>query len=96
MKEFYLLNERANALSMLTEDLNTTPMKKEYDFSKGERAKFYQADKEIYLPIYIEPKMMEALTRLSKAQGVEVATIVNECLRREIAAKLPMGKYPSS
>jgi hypothetical protein len=30
-------------------------MKKEYDFSKGERAKFYRPDAEIYLPIYLEP-----------------------------------------
>ena len=29
-------------------------MKKEYDFSKGERAKFYQSDAEINLPIYLE------------------------------------------
>ena len=60
-------------------------MKKEYDFSKGERAKFFHADTEIYLPVYIEPKMMEVLTRLSKAKGLEVATIVNECLRKEIS-----------
>lgn len=30
-------------------------MKKEYDFSKGERGKFYRPDVELYLPIYIEP-----------------------------------------
>jgi len=30
-------------------------MKKEYDFSKGERAKFYRSDAEINLPIYLEP-----------------------------------------
>jgi hypothetical protein len=30
-------------------------MKKEYDFSKGEQAKFYRSDAEINLPIYLEP-----------------------------------------
>jgi hypothetical protein len=30
-------------------------MKKEYDFSKGERAKFYRSDAEINLSIYLGP-----------------------------------------
>jgi hypothetical protein len=29
-------------------------MKEEYDFSEGERAKFYRPDAEINLPIYLE------------------------------------------
>ena len=53
-------------------------MKKEYNFSKGERGKFYRPDAELYLPIYIEPDMMEVLRKFSKKKGVEVATIVNE------------------
>jgi len=34
-------------------------MKKEYDFSKGERGKFYQPDAKINLPIYLEPDVRE-------------------------------------
>ena len=30
-------------------------MKKEYDFSKGERGKFYNPGAKIDLPIYLEP-----------------------------------------
>jgi len=30
-------------------------MKKEYDFSKGERGKFYQPDTQLNLPVYLEP-----------------------------------------
>ena len=30
-------------------------MKKEYDFSKGERGKFYQPDIQLNLPVYLEP-----------------------------------------
>ena len=29
-------------------------MRKEYDFSKGERGKFYKPDLELYLPIYLD------------------------------------------
>ena len=60
-------------------------MKKEYDFSKGERGKFYRTDAELYLPIYIEPDMMEVLRKLSKKKGIEVATIVNEWIKKDIA-----------
>jgi len=30
-------------------------MKKEYDFSKGERGKFYRPDIQLNLPVYLEP-----------------------------------------
>ena len=30
-------------------------MKKEYDFSKGERGKFYKPDIQLNLPVYLEP-----------------------------------------
>ena len=60
-------------------------MKKEYDFSKGERSKFYRPDAELYLPIYIEPNIMEALRKLSKKKGVDVATIVNEWIKKDIS-----------
>lgn len=34
-------------------------MKKEYDFSKGERGKFYKPDAEIELPIYLDADLRE-------------------------------------
>ncbi|MBI5749048.1 MAG: hypothetical protein HZA00_07965 [Nitrospinae bacterium] len=60
-------------------------MEKEYDFSKGERGKFYRSDAELYLPIYIEPDMMEVLRKLSKKKGVEITTIVNEWIKKDIS-----------
>ena len=30
-------------------------MKKKYDFSKGERGKFYRPDIQLNLPVYLEP-----------------------------------------
>jgi hypothetical protein len=32
-------------------------MKKEYDFSKAERGKFYRSDVQINLPVYLEPEL---------------------------------------
>jgi hypothetical protein len=35
-------------------------MKKQYDFSKGERGKFYHPDAELRIPIYLEPDVAKA------------------------------------
>jgi hypothetical protein len=32
-------------------------MKKEYDFSKGERGKFYRPGAKLNLPVYLEPEL---------------------------------------
>ncbi|KFN37757.1 hypothetical protein KN63_08370 [Smithella sp. F21] len=34
-------------------------MKKEYDFSKGVRGKFYKPDIQLNIPVYLEPKLKE-------------------------------------
>ena len=34
-------------------------MKTEYDFSKGERGKFYRPDAQLNLPVYLEPDVRE-------------------------------------
>lgn len=44
-------------------------MKKEYNFSKGERGTFYRQEAEMYLPIYIEPDMMEVLKNFRRKKA---------------------------
>ena len=34
-------------------------MKKEYDFSKGKRGKFYRPGAKLNLPVYLEPDLRE-------------------------------------
>lgn len=60
-------------------------MKKEYDFSKGERGKFYRPDAELYVPIYLEKETLAVLRKLSKKKGVEISAIVNEWIRKDIS-----------
>ncbi len=43
-------------------------MKKEYDFSNGERGKFYSQDTKFNLPIYLEPEIEIFITKLAKEQ----------------------------
>lgn len=60
-------------------------MKKEYDFSKGVRGKFYNQDAEFYLPIYLEQDALETLQKFSTTKGVEIGTIVNEWIKKDIS-----------
>lgn len=59
-------------------------MKKEYDFSKGERGKFYRADARLNLPVYLEPDIAEFIQKYSKDKNKDVQAIVNEWLRNNI------------
>jgi hypothetical protein len=59
-------------------------MKKEYDFSQGERGKFYHPDLELKFPVYLEKDIAEFLQELSKRKGVDIETIVNDWLRKDI------------
>ncbi|MBW4484679.1 MAG: hypothetical protein KME14_19260 [Tildeniella torsiva UHER 1998/13D] len=59
-------------------------MKAEYDFSKGERGKFYQPEAEFQFPIYLEPDINATISRLAEESGVEVQALVNEWLRANL------------
>ena len=58
-------------------------MKKEPDFSKGIRDKFYQADAEFNLPIYLEPEKAEFVKKLAIEKNVERSQIVNMLLKKD-------------
>jgi hypothetical protein len=42
-----------------------TKMKKEYDFSKGVRGKFYNKDVKTNLPIYLEPDIQSLIENIA-------------------------------
>ena len=41
-------------------------MKEEYDFSNGERGKFYNKNATFNLPIYLEPELESFIAKLAK------------------------------
>jgi hypothetical protein len=59
-------------------------MKPEYDFSNGERAKFFQPNAEACLPIYLDVDVQRYLTQRAADQGVPLGELVNGLLKREI------------
>ncbi len=59
-------------------------MKTEYDFSQGERGKFYRPDAAFSFPVYLEPDVSDFIDRLADEQNVDVQELVNEWLRMSI------------
>ncbi len=59
-------------------------MKQEYDFSKGERRKFFHENTRLNLPVYLDEEVQSYLQERAKSKGVEVAQLVNEMLRQDI------------
>jgi len=56
-------------------------MKKEYDFSKGTRGKFYRKNVRLNLPIYLDDDVAEFVRNYAKRKKVDSQTIVNKLLR---------------
>lgn len=59
-------------------------MRGEYDFSKGERGKFYRPDAVFHLPIYLDSDVAQFVRKLAASKNVEVEQIVNDWLRKDI------------
>lgn len=59
-------------------------MKREYDFSKAVRGKFYRKGAELRLPIYLEAKLQSQLERIAQKKGRELSDVVNQLVRKEV------------
>lgn len=59
-------------------------MRDEYDFSKGQRGKFYRQGAELHLPVYLEAEVQAALTALANAKGVDISVLANDLLKKDI------------
>ena len=59
-------------------------MKAHYDFSKGQRGKFYNADAVFKLPVYLDEKVEAYLAAKAAIKGIELSDLVNDLLKKEI------------
>lgn len=59
-------------------------MRKEYDFSKGERGKFYRPDMRLNIPIYLDDEVSAFVEKIASKKGVDRSAVVNELLRGDI------------
>ena len=59
-------------------------MKREYDFSKAERGKFYRKGAELRLPIYLDTKLQTQLEQIAQKKGKELNEVVNQLVKKEM------------
>lgn len=59
-------------------------MREEYDFSKGERGKFYRPDIKLNIPIYLEEEVSAFVEKIASKKGVDRSSVVNEILKVDI------------
>jgi hypothetical protein len=59
-------------------------MRDEYDFSKGQRGKFYEQDVQLNLPVYLDEEVSNYLRKQAETRGKELNEIVNEMLKNDI------------
>ncbi len=59
-------------------------MKREYDFSKGVRGKFFRKGAELKLPIYLDNATRRRLERIAKRNGKPVTELVNQLLKKDV------------
>ncbi len=59
-------------------------MKKEYDFSQAEQGKFYRPIEELELPIYLDKKVRTFYEKRAQQKHVELETIINSILKKEM------------
>jgi hypothetical protein len=65
-------------------------MRKEYDFSKGERGKFYRSDMKLNLPIYLDEEVSALVAKIASKKGIDRSSVVNELLRGDMKLAEPI------
>ena len=56
-------------------------MRKEYDFSKGERGKFCRPDAKLNMPIYLDEEVIAFIEDIANKKGTDFSSVANQLLR---------------
>lgn len=59
-------------------------MKREYDFPKATRGKFYRKGAELRLPIYLDTKLQNQIERIARKKGMDIGDVVNQLVKKEV------------
>ncbi len=56
-------------------------MRKEYDFSKGKRGKFYHPDAKLNMPIYLDEEVIAFIEDIANKKDTDFSSVANRILR---------------
>jgi len=59
-------------------------MKEEYDFSKGERGKFYRPDIKLNLPVYLDEEVLAFVQDIARKRKTDLSSVVNQLIRGDM------------
>jgi hypothetical protein len=60
-------------------------MREEYDFSKGERGKFFRPNARTSIAVYLDAEVLGAFDEIAQRKGIEVSELINDVLKRDLA-----------
>ncbi len=63
-------------------------MKREYDFSRAERGKFYRKGAKLRLPIYLDARVQSQLEKIARSKGDDIGDLVNQLVKKEVRSIL--------
>jgi hypothetical protein len=59
-------------------------MKDEYDFSGGERGRFYKDDAELNLPVYLNADVLAFVHDIAKRKNCDISGVVNQLIHSDM------------
>lgn len=59
---------------MKSSDIRNNNMKKEYDFSKGTRGKFYRKNLKFNLPVYLDDDNLQFIEKIAKKKKADLSS----------------------
>lgn len=59
-------------------------MRDEYDFSEGDRGKFYRQDSRLNIPIYLDEEVLNYVEKIASKKGIDRSSVVNDLIRGDI------------
>jgi len=59
-------------------------MKDEYDFSSGERGRFYKAKAEFNLPVYLNADVFTFVHNIAKKKNSDISDVVNQLIHSDM------------
>jgi hypothetical protein len=57
-------------------------MKEEYDFSNGERGKFYREEVSLKMPIYLNAENLTFIQSVAEKNNSDLSTVVNDLIKK--------------